>query len=384
MRVLLVGGGTAGHINPAIAIGNFIRKSEKNAQILYIGAVGGMEEKLVTKAGFKLKTITISGFDRKVSLEAVKKNFLTLKRLITSIAESKKIIKDFSPDICIGTGGYVSGPVLKAAQTMGIKTIIHEQNALPGVTTRLLSKKVDCVMIATEIARKYLNGSDIRVTGNPIREDILSYDKESAKKLLNFDERPVILSFGGSLGSIKINSAVAGLIAHTVSKGAKYQHIHAYGHCNGEEFLELLKNKGVDLKKHKNLIIEKYVDMPKCLAAADLIISRSGAITISELQAAGKASILIPSPNVAENHQYHNAMQLAYKKAAKVIEEEHLTNRVLIDTVEDMFENRDALNIFSKNAKKMAIPDSDKKIYDIIKEVVKKTNSTGASKVGHC
>ncbi|MDR1467000.1 MAG: undecaprenyldiphospho-muramoylpentapeptide beta-N-acetylglucosaminyltransferase [Oscillospiraceae bacterium] len=370
MRVLLAGGGTAGHINPAIAIGNFIKKMEQDAKILYVGAKGSMEERLVPEAGFDFRAIGISGFDRKINLQSIKKNILTLKRIITSSLESKKIISNFLPDICIGTGGYVSGPVLRIASKMGFKTLIHEQNALPGMTTKMLSSTVNCVMLATEVAKNHLSRNiNIRVTGNPIREEIILSRKEQSKKMLKLDERPVILSFGGSLGSDKINTVMAGVIAHNVQNGNRYQHVHAYGRYN-DEFLHFLKDKGVEPAKYKNIRVEKYIDMPHYLAASDLVISRSGAITVSELQAAGKPSILIPSPNVSGNHQYHNAMELVNRKAAKLIEEKNLTESYLLEIVEKMFSDKSVLKFFSENSQKMAILDADKRIYEIIKETL--------------
>ncbi|MDR3178684.1 MAG: undecaprenyldiphospho-muramoylpentapeptide beta-N-acetylglucosaminyltransferase [Oscillospiraceae bacterium] len=372
MRVVISGGGTAGHINPALAIGKCIKQYEEDSEILYIGAKGRMEEELVPKAGFNFESIEISGFQRSFSRKAMKNNLITLKRIVTAYMESKKILKSFNPDICIGTGGYVSGPVLKCASKMGIKIVLHEQNAYPGITTKILSKKASCIMLATKKAKKYFKGNfKIEVTGNPIRKEITTIKKENARKKLNFDSRPVILSFGGSLGANKINFVIAEFIENIVEKGCKYFLIHSYG--NDNNFLNILKSKGIRLKDHKNFIVKSYLEnMPLYLSAADLVISRAGAITLSEIQAASKASILIPSPNVAENHQYRNAIELVKKNAAKLIEEKNLTKELLIKTVDDIISNKETLNILSKNAGKMAILNADKKIYNIIKNIVRK------------
>lgn len=371
LRVIISGGGTAGHINPALAIAGYLREKEKDMKILYVGAKGGMEEKLVKQAGFDFKGITISGFSRKLNFEGIKKNIITFSRIFTSSNESKKIINEFKPDICIGTGGYVSGPILQKAAQMKIPIIIHEQNAYPGLTTKMLSKHAKCVMLAIKDAEKYFDKSCIiKVTGNPIRKEIITTKEEQSRAKLGFDSRPVILSFGGSLGARAINEAIIDLIAHT-SKDNRYQHIHGYGQ-HSPWFIEKLSEHGVNLKLHKNIIINEYINnMPECLAAADLVICRSGAITLSEIQAKGKAAILIPSPNVAENHQYHNAMALVNNNAASIIEEKDLTSQRLIDTVERMLKDKKTLATYKKNASKMAVIDSNERIYKIIKDIIK-------------
>ena len=371
MKILLAGGGTAGHINPALAIAGYIREKDPSAEFLFIGNKDGMEQTLVKKAGFPIKSIVISGFKRNFKPQSIVHNVKTVTRAFTASAKAKKIIKDFAPDICIGTGGYVSGPVVRTAVQLGIPAIIHEQNAFPGVTTKMLSKKVKKVMLAVEDAKKHLDDSvDFVVTGNPIREAILRVDKEEARKALGLDERPVILSFGGSLGARCINESVAGLVARSAKEG-NYQHIHAYGQ-QGTWFAQLVKEKGVEIKDYDNLDIRQYIDdMPLCLAACDLVVSRAGAITLSEIQAKGKPAVLIPSPYVAENHQYHNAMALVNKNAASVIEEKDLTEEKLIEAVDSMVSDRELLLKYSENAKGMAITDASERIYSIVKDILK-------------
>lgn len=371
MKILLAGGGTAGHINPALAIAGYIKEKDPDTEILFIGNRDGMEQTLVKKAGFNIESIVISGFKRNFKPKSIVHNVKTVSRVFTSSAKAKKIIKEFAPDICIGTGGYVSGPVIRSAVKLGIPAIIHEQNAFPGVTTKMLSKKVNKVMLAVEDAKKHLDeGVDFVVTGNPIREEILKVDKDEARKALGLDERPVILSFGGSLGARCINEAVADLVVRS-AKDQKFQHIHAYGQ-QGTWFPELVKEKGVIIEEYKNLDIRQYIDdMPLCLAACDLVISRAGAITLSEVQAKGKPAVLIPSPYVAENHQFHNAMALVNKNAASVIEEKDLNSEKLIEAVDNMVSDKDLLKEYSSNAQAMAITDASDRIYNIVKEIVK-------------
>lgn len=369
MRILLAGGGTAGHINPALAIAGFIRGKDKNAEILFVGNKGGMEETLVPKAGFDMKFIHISGFQRRLTPAAMKENVLTLKRTFDSSRESKKIIEEFKPDICVGTGGYVSGPVLRTAAKMGIPTVIHEQNAYPGITNKILAKNADKVMLAVKDAEKYFDKkSNCVVTGNPVRREIIEADKYTARKELGLDERPVVLSFGGSLGAKKINEGMAGLIARS-GKDGEYQHIHGYGR-NGLWFPDYIRERGVDVRKCPNLDVREYIDnMATCMAAADLVISRAGAITLSEIQALGKPAILIPSPNVAENHQYHNAMALVNNRAAEIIEEKDLTEELVIEKADSLLKDKDKLREYTENSSKMAIIDANERIYSIIKKI---------------
>ncbi|MBR1779720.1 MAG: undecaprenyldiphospho-muramoylpentapeptide beta-N-acetylglucosaminyltransferase [Clostridia bacterium] len=369
MKVVFAGGGTAGHINPAIAIANYIKTKEPNADIIYIGAKGGMEEYLVEKAGYKFIGIKVTGFSRKLNLQGFGKNMSTIKNFVESCIEARGILKKFNPDICLGTGGYVSGPVLWQASRLKIRTLIHEQNAYPGITTKWLSKKASAVMLASRASQKYFNPNkcNLVITGNPIREEILKADKVKAKEKLNLDKRPVILSFGGSLGARKINEAIADLVEN-IAKDDRYQVIHAFGQY-GKWLISNIEERGVCLKDHKNLDIREYIfNMSECLAAADLVICRAGAISLSEIEALGKASILIPSPNVAENHQYHNAMELVNNGAAEILEEKDLTGERLIRKVDELIKDKEKLSKLEKNAKKMAIINANEMIYRLIKE----------------
>ena len=370
MKVLFAGGGTAGHINPALAVAGYLKGKEPDADILYIGAKGGMEERLVPKAGFAFQGITVSGFQRGFSMKKIGRNLRTAVRVFTSSAEARRIIRSFQPDLCVGTGGYVAGPVVREAIKLGVPSLIHEQNAYPGVTNKMLSRRADRTMLAVADAQKYLDpAARCSLTGNPVRQEVLRADREEARRKLKLDDRPLILSFGGSLGARKINEAAADLLVRSAKSG-RFQHIHGYGQW-GKWFPDLLKEKGLDVAAHKEIDIREYIDdMPDCLAAADLVICRAGAVTLSELQAKGKASILIPSPNVAENHQFHNAMALVDRQAAVLIEEKDLTGDLLCKKVENLFADADAIPKLAKNAAKMAIPDACERIYRVMKDVL--------------
>lgn len=367
MKVLFAGGGTAGHINPALAIADFIKSKHPDAEIYYIGTAEKLESKLVPEKGYEFYSIKVSGFSRRISLKGLAHNARAVKLAVTSSIDAKKLLKRIKPDLVIGTGGYVSGPVLRAAAGLKIKTAIHEQNAYPGVTTKILAPKVDRVMLAMPEAEKYLKTKNKPiVTGNPIRAELLNMDKQTARKILNLDNRPLILSFGGSLGAKHLNEAVCELIKWHNPQN-KYYHIHATGKVGYDDMLKNLE--GVNL--NDNIQIREYItDMDVCMAAADLVISRAGAITLGEISACGKAAILIPSPYVAENHQFHNAMTLKTAGAAEIIEEKDLTSQKLINTVESLIENKELISKMSLSARNSAIIDANERIYNVLLELL--------------
>ena len=374
MRVLFVCGGTGGHINPALAVAGYLKKQHPNAQILFAGSPLGMEAGLVPKAGFDFAPIKVKGFQRQLSWRNLKNNMMAVVYLTTSGYRSRQILREFRPDVVMGTGGYVSGPLVRQAAKMGIPTLTHEQNAFPGVTTKLLSKYVDRVMLAVPEAKKYLNpNARFVVTGNPVREAFFTADRNAVRKKMGLEGKICVLSFGGSLGARRVNEAMAELIAHNQNNPNIF-HIHATGAYGTELFPQLLKEKGItNSKTNPNLDIREYIyDMPECFAAADLVIGRSGASTLSELEAAGKASILIPSPNVAENHQYHNAMTLVRKDAAVVIEEKDLTGKRLRDAFDRLFADPERLRRLGENAASLAINDANDRIYRQIIELASK------------
>ncbi len=367
MRFLFAAGGTGGHINPALAVAGEIREQYPDSEILFVGAKGKMEADLVPKAGFDIKTINISGFQRKLSLENIKRNIMTLVYLLVSSFQVKKIIRQFKPDVVIGFGGYVSGPVLRQAYKMGIPTAIHEQNAFPGVTNKTLAKHVDKVMITVEAARKHLQcKNECILTGLPVRGEMLRADRDFARAELGIrDDEKLILSMGGSLGAKAINEAMVELIsARADEKG--YRFLHAMGQY-GLWVPDKLREKGVDPDTHTNVEIREYIsDMDRCMSAADVVICRAGASTLSEIEALGKASILIPSPNVAENHQYHNAMALVNNDAAVIIEEKDLTGEKIIALADELVRNDERRNTIGRNARNMAIIDAKEKIAEIV------------------
>lgn len=363
MRFLFACGGTAGHINPAIAVANYIRGRHPDASILIAGNPKGMEARLVPAAGFDFAPIEIMGFQRQLNWFNIKYNFRSVGCLVRAPGRSRRLIRKFDPDIIVGTGGYVSGPILREGAKMGIPTITHDSNAFPGVTTKLLARTADKVLLCVEEAKRFLpEGRAYIVTGNPVREEILFAKREDARKKFGIGDRICIVSFGGSLGAKRINEAVASLMAWEQKKGGFY-HVHATGGYEHDRFRKLLREAGGSEACDGYDIRDFINDMPDCLAAADLVISRSGAMTLSELEASGTASVLIPSPNVAENHQYHNAMVLQERDAAVVIEERKLTPEKLCETVGKLCEDSTTLQRLGKNAQAMAYLDANERIY---------------------
>ncbi len=371
MRVLMTGGGTAGHINPAIAIADKIKKEHPDAEILFVGAKGRMETRLVPAAGYAIKTVTVRGFQRRLSVKNVGRNILAAVNVVTSSVAAAKIVKDFRPDIAIGTGGYVSGPVLREAIRHGVPVVVHESNAYPGVTVKMLAREGATVLLCNEAARKFLpEGSEAVVTGNPLRPDFLTLSREQARAELGLDERPFVLSFGGSLGARYINEAMTEVLRCSHAQG-KLQHLHGTGKTGFAAMSAALSEVGVPLDG-ESICVREYIDnMPVCMAAADLVICRCGAMTLSELPAAGVPSILIPSPYVAENHQYHNAMALVNENAAVCIEEKDLTGERLWETIRAITEDSQRLQVMAANVRRMAIADADERIYRVICDKLK-------------
>ena len=362
MRVLIAAGGTAGHINPALAIAGALKAADPAAEIHFAGRKEGMEYGLVTKAGYPFHHIEINGFQRKLTPENIRRNLVALWHLAVSGPRCAAILREVRPDLVIGCGGYVSGPVVRAAAKKGIRTAIHEQNAFPGVTNKLLAKRVDLVMAASAAAVEKLGAPDKTiVVGNPVRPELFAQDRAAARAKLSAGTDTVILSFGGSLGARRINEVVADLCAWEQQTRQPVLHLHATGSRGVALFADLGKQKG--FTPGKRLIVREYIDnMPELLAAADLVISRSGALTLAELEAMGRASILVPSPNVAENHQYYNALELQNAGAAIVIEEKDLTGGKLIDTVKALLAEPGKLQTMGRQAKTLGQPDSLDKI----------------------
>ena len=343
MRILFAAGGTGGHINPAIAIARQFRQHHPDCEILFVGTRRGLEGKLVPREGFDIEYIEAVGFKRKITLE----NAVVAYKAFTSMLHTNKILKKFSPDLVIGCGGYTSGPVVMEAALKKIPTLIHEQNAFPGVSNKMLASKVDTVCISFEDAEKYFKKTkNIVFTGNPVRPALFSLTKQAARLKLGIDDRPLIVAVGGSLGAATINAQMLELVKN-LPDGV--QVLWATGN---REYEDIMKKIGT---VPDNVKISAYLyNMEEVLPAADLAISRSGAITITELCATGTPSVLIPSPNVAENHQEVNARTLEARGAAMVICERELEEGLLARTVSELIASPEKLEAMSNNAKSMA------------------------------
>lgn len=375
MRVLISGGGTGGHINPALAIARMLKEKYSDSVIEYVGTDKGLETKLVPREGYKLHTVKVRGFSR--SLNPV--NIDAAIKAVTSVWEAKKIIKEFKPDIVIGTGGYVCWPVLKAAAKMKIPTVVHEQNAVVGMTVKMLSKYVDKVMISFQESAKYFDCQEkIVLTGNPINSDMLNLSSKDAKAKLGLDDKtPVILSYGGSLGAMMINKTMLEVIENFSEKNNIY-HIHATGRGEWQQIKEKLVALGYSdnadsVTKGKITVREYIYDMPTLLAAADIVICRAGAMTISELSAMGKAAVIIPSPNVTNNHQYKNAAVLEKAGAAILIEEKNLNGQKMKDVLGNLINNTLELEKLQKNIRNFAVLDSLIRIDAVVDELTSRS-----------
>ncbi len=375
MRVLISGGGTGGHINPALAIADKIKRENENAVIEYVGTKKGLEATLVPKAGLKIHHIKVRGFKRSLSLS----NIDAAIKAVTSVLEAKKIIKEFRPDIVIGTGGYVCWPVLKAASKMNIPTAVHESNAFPGVTTRMLAKYVDVIMLGFEESKKYLDCDEKKLVrvGSPVSGKMLCANKETARQTLGFSmDEKVVLSAGGSLGAKPLNDNVYELIKnYTLPCGIR--HIHATGNAGWDEQKEKYLALGFTQKDEDTLIcgnvtVQRYIyNMHELLAACDVEICRAGAMTLSELSVLGKAAVIIPSPYVTNNHQFKNAKVLCDKDAAIMIEEKELDGEKLTQTVKSLVENDEKRKSIENNVRKFAVTDTLERIYEIVTKLVK-------------
>ncbi len=367
-------GGTGGHINPALAVAGTIREKRPNDDILFVGVKGGMEERLVPKEGYKTELIETSGIDRKKSLSGLVKNIKTVKNLLSAEREAKKIIEDFSPDVVFGTGGYACFPVLSAAARMNIPTLVHESNAYPGLAARVLAPRLSRVLLNYAVSAEYISKrASCVVVGNPVRGDILMYDRTRARRELGLDERPLLVSFWGSLGAREMNIKTAGFIKLESENGGEFYHIHAAGKFGYKWLSDMIFENGVDLEKNKYITVREYIDdMPRVLAAADLVMCRGGASTLSEITSVGKPAIIVPSPNVTDNHQLKNAEELRKYGGAVVIEEKDATPEVMYSTARKLLENEPKRAEMSAKLTENAVLDSAERIYaEIMKLAVK-------------
>lgn len=383
MRVLVTGGGTGGHVNPALAIANTIKQNDPDAVIAYVGTKKGIESKLVPKAGYPLYTVEIQGIRRSLSPANLKTAYLAL----TSVGKAKKILDEFRPDLVVGTGGYVCWPVVKAASERGIPTALHESNAIAGVAVKMLQNAVDRIYLnfAKTGDTLHCDKTKILQVGNPIMSDFKSITRDEARKKLNIPDkyRYVLLSYGGSMGAEKVNDAILCLMRDFTSKHPEVLHIHATGSIEWEECGAKFREMGLD--KCENIEFVEYIfDMPLKMAAADLTITRAGAMTVTELASTGKCAIFIPSPNVAENHQYKNAKVLVDVGGALLFEEKDLTDdaKPLTQKVSELLcPTGDSVRAeMTEKIRPFALDNVNRRIYDDLCALVREKSLAKAKK----
>ena len=372
MKVVIAAAGTGGHINPGIAIANKIMEKEPDSKIIFIGTPRGLENDLVPRAGYELKTIDAYGINRKINLDNIKRLYKTTK----SVGEAKKILKEFKPDVVIGTGGYICVSVGIAANRLKIPIVLHESNAFPEVAIKLLSKKAKAVPLGFEDAKTRLpKAKNVVVTGTPtkIKSSKLT-DEEKANlrsALMLKNELPLVLVFGGSQGARSINNAIIGIIENKLNKN--YQIIWAAGKGNFENIKQQLAEKNMDIDNIENAKIMPYIyNMQEVMETSDLVVSRSGAMTITEISNLAKPAIFIPFPFATENHQEYNARVLEKVGAAKIILDKNLNYKNLNDTIELMVENKEQLKEMGKKAGKIANTNVEENIYNEIRNILSK------------
>ena len=374
MNVIFTCGGTGGHINPAIAVANMMKQRYPDCNILFIGAKGHMEEQLVPKAGYRLECLPGSGLSRGKNFTAIKKNVKAVKCVLDAVNQCKKIIREFQPDVIIGTGGYASFPALYAGSRLGIPTCVHEANAVPGLTTKLAANLADRVMVCFEESRKYYKHPDrVEVVGMPVRQEFWSMDRENARKELGLGEKPVLVSTFGSQGARAMNQMVAELFALEQADGFPFHHIHAVGSFGWSWMPDLVKEKGVDLEKCPDIDMREYIyNMPTVLTAADVVIGRAGSGTCNEIAATGTPCVLIPSPNVTNNHQERNARVLSDVGAAILLLEPECTAKRLYEELKALVADKARMENMTVQLQKLAVPDSTERICNILEQIRKK------------
>ena len=371
MNLIFTCGGTAGHINPAIAVAKMMQERYPSAKILFIGATGHMEEKLVPAAGYELRTFPTSGMKRKLNLQGIKDNLKAISNVAKAVKGCKKIIKEFKPDVIVGTGGYASFPALMAGHKMKVPTCVHEANAMPGLTTRMAAGWADRVLICfPESAKHYKHPEKAEAVGMPVRREFIDTRKEDARKELGLDNRPLIVSTFGSQGARMMNLAMADMMKLEQEDGYPYQHIHGVGSFGWEWFPDKLKELGVDAENSGAIDMREYIyNMPTVMAAADVIISRAGASSCNEIAASGTPCILIPSPNVTDNHQEKNARAIADRGGAVLVLEKECTAQKLYDEVKAILSDKQRQKEMSEALRECCVLDSAHRICDIIQEL---------------
>ena len=370
MNLIFTCGGTAGHINPAIAVANMLKERHPYCNILFIGASGHMEEKLVPQAGYEVRCLPGSGLSRSKNLAAIRQNVKAVKCVMDAVKSCKRIFREFKPDAVIGTGGYASFPALFAAQSMGIPTCVHESNAVPGITTKLVARKASRVLVAFEESVKYYRDPDkVEVVGMPVRREFLFETKDIARKELKLTG-PVVVSAFGSQGAKVMNETVADMMALEKKDGFPFHHIHATGSFGKEWMPKRVKDNGVDYEKCDALDIREYIfNMPEIMAAADVVIGRAGSATCNEIAAAGIPCVLIPSPNVTNNHQEKNARLLEAGGGAVVLLEKDCTPEKLYGLIRELLDNRTRRENMSRKLHSMVRLDAAEAICGIVEEL---------------
>lgn len=368
MKILLSGGGTGGHVYPAIAIANEMKKRYPSAEILFVGTSNGIESEIVPRNGYDIKTITVQGFKRKIDLDNLKRGV----KLIKGLNEARQIVKDFNPDIVIGTGGYVSGPVLLCASSKkNVVTIVHEQNSFPGITNKILSKKVTKIITCFDDAKERFPQSaqnKVNLIGNPVREELLKVTKEDARKNMNIPtDKPMALIYGGSGGFKKINDIMKDVVKSMVDEDIAF--VYATGKGFYDDFMTNLN--GLELKPYQR-IVPYLDDMANALSASDVVVGSAGATSLSEITALGKASIIIPKAYTAENHQEYNAKSISNNGAGICILESELNSDKLKDSLYKILLNKDILTSMEENSLKIGRPNAVKDICDLIEATLKK------------
>lgn len=373
MNVIFTCGGTGGHINPAIAVANLLKERYPETNILFVGGQGDLEEKLIPAAGYKLKTLETSCMARGKSFASLKYNLRAVGKIYKAVQQCKKIVQEFQADVIIGTGGYASFPTLMAGSLLKVPTCVHESNAMPGLTTRLIADRADRVLTCfPESAKYYRHPEKIEIVGMPVRREFIFTEKESARKELGLDGRPLIVSAFGSQGARAMNEMITELFV--LEKNAEYpfQHIHASGSYGWKWMPQRVLDNGVDLSENKGITMQEYIyNMPTVMAAADVVISRAGASSCNEIAASGTPCILIPSPNVTDNHQEKNARALADQGGAIMIRESECTAQGLMEVISALLEDKKRYEQMRHALQDMVVLDSAERLCNIIVELGK-------------
>ena len=369
MRAIIAAAGTAGHINPGIAIANEIKRQEKDSKIIFIGTTRGLENDLVPRAGYELRTIEAYGLSKKLSIDNLKKMYKTLK----GFGEAKRIIKEFKPDVVIGTGGYICGATISEAHKLGIPTLLHESNAFPGKAIKILARKTDTILVSFKDAiPRIKNAKNVVFTGTPVKIKKINYTNEIKKNKIKElglkEDKPIVLIFGGSQGAQKINEAIIEIIENNLNKN--YQVIWATGPKQYDIIKEELDNKHKNINRIENMKIVPYIyNMEEIMNLVDLIVARSGAMTVTEISNLGKPSILVPLPNVSHDHQLYNAKALENRGAAKILLNDELTGKILNEQIEKIVLDEEEMLHMGEKALSMATSNVEEKIYNEIKKI---------------